>query len=121
MFRFRLQSLNMTRFHSRGNPLNLLSENWMERLTQKDAIFEAEDVVGICKNFNLSQYENRELFLADTKLPAAALKVYVEHLQLRPESVADISLVVKIPKSPKHTYDYMLLPAVLTQLVEIKI
>ena len=109
----------MTRFHSRGNPLKLLSENWMERLTQKDVLFEDGDVVGICKNFNLS-YENRDLILADTKLPVTALNVYVEHLRLRPDSVADVSMVVRIPRSPKHNYDYMLLPAVLTQLVEIK-
>jgi len=120
MFRFRLQSCQMTRFHSRGNPLTLTNSNWMERLTVKDATFETEDVVGICKDFNIN-YENRELALMDLRNIPAALKVYVEHLRQRPESVADISLVVKIPKSPKHTYDYMLLPAVLTQLVEIKI
>ena len=119
MIRFRLQSLQMTRFHSRGNPLTLISSNWMERLTQKDVTFEVEDVVGICKDFNIN-YENRELTLMEERNIPVAMKIYAEHLRLRPESVSDTSLVVKLPKSTTHNYDYMLLPAVLTQLVEVK-
>ena len=119
MVRFRLQLLQMTRFHSRGNPLTLISSNWLERLTQKDVTFEVEDVVGICKDFNIN-YENRELTLMEERNIPVAMKIYVEHLRLRAASVSDTSLVVKLPKSTTHNYDYMLLPAVLTQLVEVK-